>query len=528
MVVGGDTNNGGEKIQKTVSNRLESSHLFEFPLLKIVYLRIKSNQMSKIHTFSFSPDWMLLTNEISQIDRFDASWTTIEKREGQTLKQLKSIATVRSVGASTRIEGSRMTDDEVEVFIKNLSISKFEERDQQEVAGYFEVLELIADSFKEIEITESNLKHLHNLLMKYSEKDGWHKGNYKQHSNVVEAKNPDGSRQVIFQTAEPGFVTESTMADLIQWYKVDNQTHLLVKAALFVYDFLSIHPFQDGNGRLSRLLGTLLLLKNGYSWIQYVSFEHEIESRKAEYYSVLMQCQRQRPGEEVYTWVMFFLDCLKNIQGQLMAKLEVQTKSDKLPKREKAIYTYVENHPGSKSGEISDKLDIPLPTVKRILSAMVKGRLLSVNGAGAGTIYYVEGNATIKKDQAMRFTNADRKRGFVLKTPASFIEIKKIILTPLFDWNHPDEWGTQLIKTGLYFQVTCAYSNGTVTSAPYPIIPSPYHYQPVFPLNQPINVPATLIDGNQLKSYYPITVTIEVLSSSPTIDFDVMIVYDEA
>ena len=484
--------------------------------------------MSKIHTFSFRPDWMQLTNEISQIDRFDASWTTIEKREGQTLRQLKSIATVRSVGASTRIEGSRMTDDEVEVFIKNLSISKLEERDQQEVAGYFEVLELIGDSFKEIEITENNLKHLHNSLMKYSEKDGWHKGNYKQHSNVVAAKSLDGSGQVIFQTAEPGFVTEGAMAHLLDWYKADSQTHLLIKAALFVYDFLSIHPFQDGNGRLSRLLGTLLLLKGGYSWIQYVSFEHEIESRKAEYYSILMQCQRQRPGEEVYPWVMFFLDCLKNIQGQLMAKLEVQTKSGKLPKREKAIYTYVENHPGAKSGGIADKLDIPQPTVKRILSAMVKGKLLSVNGAGAGTAYYVEGSATIKRDQAMRLTNADRKREFLLKTPASFIEIKKIILTTLFDWSHPDEWVTRLAKTGLYFQITCAYSNGSIMSSPYPIIASPYHYQPVFPLNQPINVPATLMDGNQLKSYYPITVTIEVSASSPVIDFDVMVVYDEA
>ena len=160
---------------------------------------------------------MQLTNEISQINRFDASWATVEKREGQTLKQLKSIATVRSVGASTRIEGSRMTDDEVSVLINNLSISKLEERDQQEVAGYFEALELIAESFRDIEITENNLKHLHNTLMKHSEKDGWHKGNYKQHSNVVEAKNPDGSKHVIFEPAPPGFSTEVAMSQLVEW-----------------------------------------------------------------------------------------------------------------------------------------------------------------------------------------------------------------------------------------------------------------------------------------------------------------------
>ena len=120
----------------------------------------------RIHTFAFRPELMRIINRINQLI-FDASWTIIEKREGQTLKQLKSIATLRSVGASTRIEGSKMTDDEVENLINNLSISKLEERDQQEVAGYFEALELIAGSYRDIEITESNLKHLHNILLKH-------------------------------------------------------------------------------------------------------------------------------------------------------------------------------------------------------------------------------------------------------------------------------------------------------------------------------------------------------------------------
>jgi Fic family protein len=483
---------------------------------------------SLIYTFSFSPNWMQLTKEISQIDRFDASWTTIEKREGQTLKQLKSIATVRSVGSSTRIEGSRMTDDEVEILIKNLSISKLEERDQQEVAGYFETLELIAGSFKDIEITENNLKHLHNVLLKYSEKDAWHRGNYKQHSNMVEAKNGDGTREVIFHTTEPGFATADAMRNLVEWYTTDMQTHTLIKAAVFVYDFLSIHPFQDGNGRLSRLLGTLLLLKSGYSWIQYVSFEHEIESRKAEYYRILMQCQRQRPGEEINAWVLFFLDCLKNIQQQLLAKLEVHARSDNLSHREKKIYSFIGNHPGSQSGDIAKKLDIPLPSVKRILSELVKSKLLAINGAGAGTSYTIEGGATIEKDLAMRFTNAERKKQFLLKNPGSFIEIKKLILTPLFEWTHPDEWGTRLAKTGLYFQITCSTNKGSVTtSAPYPIAASPYHYQPVFPLNQPIHIPANVLKGNSYKSDFPMQVIIEISGSTPVIEFDIMIIYDE-
>jgi Fic family protein len=483
-----------------------------------------------IFTFNFTPNWMQLTKEISQIDRFDASWATIEKREGQTLKQLKSIATVHSVGASTRIEGSKMTDEEVEVLIKNLAISKLEERDQQEVAGYFETLELIAESFRDIEITENNLKHLHNVLMKHSEKDAWHKGNYKQHSNVVEAANPDGSKQVVFKTTEPGFATEDAMSKLITWYKSDNQTLPLIKDAIFVYDFLSIHPFQDGNGRLSRILGTLLLLKHGYSWVQYVSFEHQIESRKSEYYKILMQCQRQRPGEEVHPWVLFFLDCLKNIQSQLMTKLEVQTKNSKLTLREKKIYSFIENHPGSQSGEIAQKLSIPLPTVKRILTDMVKNKLLAMYGAGASTNYGIEGTASIKKDAAMRFTNTERKKEITLVNQGSFIEIKKIILTPLFTWLHPDEWNAQLIKNGLMIEISCINSNGVKVSQPYSVSSynTPNNYQPVFSLSRAIKIPDSLWKNAPYKKDYPIQVTIELIGTVDKFDFDVMLVYDEA
>ena len=339
-----------------------------------------------VYTLKLKLDWKLAA-VIRKVDRFDASWTAIAKKEGQTLKQLRSIATVRSVGASTRIEGSKMSDDEVEVLIRKLSVSKLEERDAQEVAGYFEAMDTIAENYQEITITESNIKNLHNILCKHSEKDAWHRGDYKKHSNVVEATSPIGEKQVIFQTTDPGIATADAMRQLIEWYHTDQETHPVIKAALFVYDFLSIHPFQDGNGRLSRLLGTLLLLKDGYTWIQYVSFEHEIEHRKSEYYKQLMQAQRQRPGEDVYPWAMFFLDCLLTISVHLLEKLNVQGDIAQLGPREKAVYTFIENHPGSKSGEISTKIDIQLPTVKRMLNSLVKLKLVTKQGTGPGTSY---------------------------------------------------------------------------------------------------------------------------------------------
>lgn len=203
---------------------------------------------------------------------------------------------MRSVGASTRIEGSRMSDKEVEVLLKQIDITKLSDRDSQEVVGYFETLDIITESFENIDIKESSIKNLHNILMKHSKKDEWHKGDYKQHTNAVEASYPDGTKQIIFQTTEAGFATQDAMRGLIDWYIKDKDTHPLVKSALFVYEFVSIHPFQDGNGRLSRLLSTLLLLKNGYNWIQYVSFEHEIGNRKSEYYRNMSGTQYPVPS----------------------------------------------------------------------------------------------------------------------------------------------------------------------------------------------------------------------------------------
>ena len=344
---------------------------------------------NNVYNFTIDIDWDLI-RVISQIDRFDASWTTLEKKEGQSLKQLKLIATVRSVGASTRIEGSKMSNEEVTVLLQQIDITKLEDRDSQEVVGYFNALDLISESFSDIEISENSIKNLHNILLKYSSKDEWHKGKYKQHSNAVEANFPDGTKQIVFRTTEAGFATEDAMRNLIYWYKNDTITHPLVKSCLFTYEFLSIHPFQDGNGRLSRLISSLLLLKNGYNWIQYVSFEHEIENRKPEYYRVLRSCQSQRPNENVTEWGNFFFDALKNIQEQLTQKLEQTSTEITLSTKEKLIITFIANNNGCKSGEIAVKLGIPSPTIKRILPELIEKQLIEKHGTGPGTNYTIK------------------------------------------------------------------------------------------------------------------------------------------
>jgi len=343
---------------------------------------------NSVYIFKINLDWQLI-GLISEIDRFDASWSSIERIEKQNLKQLKSIATVRSVGASTRIEGSKLTDEEVDVLLKNIDITKLEDRDSQEVVGYFESMDMISETYRDIQISVGDIKNLHNILMKYSIKDGWHKGDYKQHSNAVEARYPDGRSQIVFKTTEPGFATENAMNQLIYWYHQEKSIHPLVKCALFTYEFLSIHPFQDGNGRLSRLLSSLLLLKNEYKWIQYVSFEHEIESRKAEYYKVLRSCQGQRPDENISDWVNFFFDALKNIQVQLMKKLQLHNTDEQLLPREKLIINFIQNHPGCKSGAIAKGLNISRNIVIRVLFILIEKNRIEKLGTGSATQYMI-------------------------------------------------------------------------------------------------------------------------------------------
>ena len=181
-----------------------------------------------------------------------------------------------------------------------MKITAFKTRDEQEVFGYYEALDLILDHAKEIDLSEAYIKQLHGILLRYSDKDQRHRGGYKMLSNQVVANYPDGSQRVIFNTTAP-HLTETQMYEMVGWVgdALEAGTiHPLLVVGLFIYEFLSIHPFQDGNGRLSRLMTTLLLLKMGYDFAQYVSLENIIEQRKADYYRALMAGQQYRSTEK--------------------------------------------------------------------------------------------------------------------------------------------------------------------------------------------------------------------------------------
>lgn len=338
----------------------------------------------EIYNFTIELSWKYL-EILRQVERFEIQWSRFRQREKTSLNQLKTLATIQSIGSSTRIEGSKLSDKQVQTLLEKIDITQIEDRDSQEAVGYYNALDIITESPKELRLTESTIKNLHNVLLKISDKDDWHRGQYKQHSNAVQVTFPDGSTQIIFKTTDPGFATDEEMKSLVNWMRSKDDINPIIKTAAFVYEFLSIHPFQDGNGRLSRLLTTLLLLQNGYDWVEYISFEHEIEKRKKKYYQALRNCQAKRPNENITEWIEFFLDSLYILINKLNKKLEI-SESDLSPKQ-KNVYIFICNNPEAKISTISEGSQVPRATLKRIINTLLEKELIEKNGKGAGTNY---------------------------------------------------------------------------------------------------------------------------------------------
>jgi len=321
--------------------------------------------------------------DIAHIDQFKGRWAVLEERENVYLKELRRIATIQSVGSSTRIEGAKLSDDEVKQLLENVQITKFETRDEQEVIGYYDVLELILESAKEIKLSESFIKQLHGLLLKYSTKDSGHRGEYKTLPNTVTAHYPDGTTRVIFSPTPP-YLVKKEMEELIKWVNesFSNQNiHPLLITGLFIYEILSIHPFQDGNGRLSRLLTTLLLLKQDYNFCQYISFEHIIENRKKQYFEALMNSQKRRKTEAseiIDEWIEFFIDCLKDLIQRLEEKYNIYRKKGVyLNERRKLIVNHIKKAQPVKMGDIQKILShVSVNTLKKDIKYLVEQSIL--------------------------------------------------------------------------------------------------------------------------------------------------------
>lgn len=346
--------------------------------------------MLKTDTIQITPEILSL---IAKIDEFKGAWRALGTLAPNRLSALRRVATIESIGSSTRIEGSKLSDREVEQLLSNLEIKSFVTRDEQEVAGYAELTDLVFASWQNIPFSENQIKQLHQILLRYSEKDTWHRGSYKTNSNNVAAFDETGSLVgIVFQTASP-FDTPRLMTELVAWVNQQRETavlHPLLIIALCVVVFLEIHPFQDGNGRLSRVLTTLLLLHAGYVYVAYSSLESVIEKSKEAYYLALRQTQvtirTESPNWQ--PWLVFFLRSL----AEQVRRLEKKVEREKIviatmPELQLRIVEFAREHGRVTIGEAIKLTGASRNTLKQHFRALVERGTLDQHGSGRGVWY---------------------------------------------------------------------------------------------------------------------------------------------
>ncbi len=338
-----------------------------------------------------------ITNEIlaliAEIDEFKGAWRAIGRIAPERLSSLRRVATIESIGSSTRIEGARLSDRDVEQLLSNVEVSSFATRDEQEVAGYADVMESIFANLEAIDLTENHAKQLHRDLLKYSDKDERHRGEYKTLPNHVEAFGPDDqSLGVVFETATP-FDTPRLMGELIAWTRAsldEGEIHPLLVIATFVVVFLEIHPFQDGNGRLSRILTTLLLLRAGYTYVPYGSLESVIEQNKDAYYLALRQTQStiRTDTPDWQPWVTYFLKALRQQKNRLERKIERERIIlGDLPELSVQILELARDRGRVTVSEAAKATRVSRNTIKDHVKALMDKGHLARHGAGRGTWY---------------------------------------------------------------------------------------------------------------------------------------------
>jgi len=333
-----------------------------------------------------------LLKTISEIDEFNGGWKVQKNHNPDYLTKLRHVATIESIGSSTRIEGSKLTDSEIETLLGQVGQESFAHRDEQEVIGYAEVMETVFENFEHISITENYIKQLHISLLRHSSKDARHRGEYKKHSNSVEAFDREGkSLGVVFETTS-AFDTPKQMQDLVYWAREsleDKSYHPLIVIAVFNVVFLAIHPFQDGNGRLSRVLISLLMLKAGYAYIPYSSLESIVEKNKDAYYLALQRTQKTLKGKTDWLpWLSFFLRSLKRQKDHLKAKTDSLEQYNHLSQECAVIMQYLDTHGRITISEAYELItNVSKPTVKNRIAELVKLGLIERHGKARATWY---------------------------------------------------------------------------------------------------------------------------------------------
>jgi len=340
------------------------------------------------------PDTLAISSEIlrlvSEIDEFKGHWQAWQTLTPERLQGLRRVATIESIGSSTRIEGARLSDRDVEALLGRLETTSFATRDEQEVAGYAFVMEQVFAHFDQIPVTANMLRQLHRDLLQYSAKDERHRGEWKTIPNHVSAFDAEGRELgIVFETTSP-FDTSSHMEALLEWHRraeADSVFHPLLRIGIFVVVFLAVHPFQDGNGRLSRILTTLLLLRAGYAHVPYSSLESVVERSKEAYYLALRRTQTTwRSGEPEWdAWLVFFLRSIRQQIDRLQHRLEANRPM--LSPLARQLAALFETRETLTNGQAASLLSASRSTLKAKFAELIAAGLIEAQGKGRGAFY---------------------------------------------------------------------------------------------------------------------------------------------
>lgn len=345
-----------------------------------------------MRTYDYNKKWQqLLTPEIvtmlSQIHEFKGEQNLFIEAQSDTLTQLVEIAKIQSTEASNKIEGIFTSDERLKKLVTNKTTPR--SRNEQEIAGYRDVLSTIHDSYEFIPVRPSIILQLHRDLYKFSGKSIG--GAYKNADNVIAEEDNEGNRFVRFQPI-PAWETPKSIEALCDAFDdaiARNEADPLLIIPMFILDFLCIHPFNDGNGRMSRLLTLLLLYRAGYIVGKYISIEKVIETTKDTYYEALQSSSQGWHEEEndYAHFVRYMLGVILSAYRDFSSRVRVLTTSG-MSKPDRIREIIKDTLGKITKTEIMQKCpDISQVTVQRTLNDLIKNGDIIKIGGGRYTSY---------------------------------------------------------------------------------------------------------------------------------------------
>lgn len=345
-----------------------------------------------MRTYDYNKKWQqLLTPEIvtmlSQIHEFKGEQNLFIEAQSDTLTQLVEIAKIQSTEASNKIEGIFTSDERLKKLVTNKTTPR--SRNEQEIAGYRDVLSTIHDSYEFIPVRPSIILQLHRDLYKFSGKSIG--GAYKNADNVIAEEDNEGNRFIRFQPI-PAWETPDSIEALCDAFDdaiARNEADPLLIIPMFILDFLCVHPFNDGNGRMSRLLTLLLLYRAGYIVGKYISIEKVIETTKDTYYEALQSSSQGWHEEEndYAHFVRYMLGVILSAYRDFSSRVRVLTTS-RMSKPDRIREIIKDTLGKITKTEIMQKCpDISQVTVQRTLNDLIKNGDIIKIGGGRYTSY---------------------------------------------------------------------------------------------------------------------------------------------